>query len=150
MRLLYLAILFSLYAGCTQPVGQTNSSFDVKKEQAAIREVMRLQEVAWSKGDLEGFMKGYWNSDSLAFIGKRGLTYGWQPTLNNYRKSYPDPAAMGTLSFRLLQVKVMNPTHAYVVGKWHLARQAGDLDGHFSLLWQKKDGNWVIVSDHTS
>lgn len=111
---------------------------------------MAQQELAWNRGDLEGFMKGYWYSDSLRFIGSRGLTYGWKNTLQNYQNSYPDKDAMGTLVFTILSVEILSKKSAFVVGKWHLARENGDLSGHYTLLWRKIKGVWVIVADHSS
>lgn len=116
----------------------------------AIRQVMADQELAWSRGDLEGFMAGYWRSDSLRFIGSKGLTYGWQKTLDNYKKGYPTPEAMGKLTFTVLSIEKLSKHSAYVVGKWHLARTVGDLSGHYTLLWRKIKGKWVIVSDHSN
>lgn len=95
-------------------------------------------------------MNGYWESDSLKFIGSRGLTYGWQSTLTNYQHSYPDTAAMGKLTFHILSVEQAGPRSAFVVGQWHLKRTKGNLQGHFSLLWKKLAGKWVIVADHSS
>jgi ketosteroid isomerase-like protein len=111
---------------------------------------MADQELAWNRGDLEGFMQGYWHSDSLRFIGSRGLTYGWQQTLDNYKKGYPDTDAMGKLKFTILSVEQLSKRSAYVIGKWHLTRKAGDLEGHYTLLWKKVKGAWVIVADHSS
>ncbi len=119
-------------------------------DQQAIRKIMAAQESAWNRGDLEAFMQGYWNSDSLRFIGSRGLTYGWQQTLDNYKKGYPDIDAMGKLTFTILSVEILSRRSAYVIGKWHLARKAGDLSGHYTLLWRKIKGTWVIVADHSS
>ncbi|MBL7802877.1 MAG: nuclear transport factor 2 family protein [Saprospiraceae bacterium] len=115
-----------------------------------IRRVMQEQQDAWNRGDLEEFMQGYWQSDSLRFIGSRGLTYGWQATLDNYKKGYPDRDAMGTLTFDILSVELLSKKSAFVVGKWHLARKVGDLSGHYTLLWRKIKGKWVIVADHSS
>jgi ketosteroid isomerase-like protein len=129
---------------------QTLSAQRADGADAAIRAVMARQEAAWNRGDLEAFMDGYWRSDSLQFIGSRGLTYGWQQTLDNYRKGYPDRAAMGTLTFTLLRVELLSRKSAFVVGKWHLKRAAGDLSGHFTLLWKKIKGEWVVVADHSS
>ena len=119
--------------------------------QQTIRSIMAQQESAWNRGDLPAFMQGYWNSDSLRFIGSRGLTYGWQTTLDNYRKGYPDRATMGTLKFSILSVEKLSRRSAFVIGKWHLARgEKGDLSGHYTLLWRKIKGQWVIVADHSS
>ena len=118
--------------------------------ETVIREIMATQEAAWNKGDLEAFMEGYWKSDSLKFIGSKGLNYGWQKTLENYKRSYPDPAAMGKLTFSDVTVELISEDAAYVIGKWHLKRKAGDLSGYYTLLWKKIKGEWVIVADHSS
>ena len=117
----------------------------------AISQVLTTQTAAWNRGDVAGFMQGYWHSDSLVFIGKRGLTYGWQPTLDNYRRSYPDASAMGQLTFSNLHITPIGAEAAHVVGRWHLTRPAaGDLEGHFLLVFRRIDGRWVIVADHSS
>jgi ketosteroid isomerase-like protein len=116
----------------------------------AVRNILAEQSAAWNKGDIEGFMKGYWNNDSLMFIGKSGVTYGWNNTLNNYKKGYPDATAMGQLTFTILKVKSLSDQYQQVVGKWHLQRNQGNLEGHFTLLFQKIKGQWMIVTDHSS
>jgi hypothetical protein len=117
----------------------------------AILQTMSAQESAWNRGEIDQYMIGYWPSDSLKFIGSRGLTYGFATTLANYKKSYPDRAAMGMLKFVLISVEILSPDAAHVVGKWALARpEKGDLSGHFTLLWRKIDKKWVIVADHSS
>jgi ketosteroid isomerase-like protein len=121
-----------------------------KNDEAKIRQVLSAQTQAWNRGDAEGFMQGYWKSDSLMFIGKSGVTRGWQKTLENYRKGYPDTAAMGKLAFDIVSVKPLSPGYFFVVGKWMLKRSIGDLSGHFTLLFQKIMGEWVIVADHSS
>ena len=121
--------------------------------QEQIAATLERQAEAWNKGDLEEYMKGYWQSDSLMFIGKNGLTFGWENTLTNYRNSYSDRQKMGQLHFDIISIQPVVEEKAYfVVGKWHLQRGAalGDLQGHFSLLWEKKNDEWVIVADHSS
>ncbi len=120
---------------------------DVK---AIITKLMDDQEVAWNKGDLEGFMYPYSKSDSLKFIGKSGITYGWQKTLDNYKKNYPDKATMGTLDFTILSIDEVSTSAAVVVGKWFLKREKGDVGGYFTLVWRRTETRWVIVMDHTS
>jgi ketosteroid isomerase-like protein len=119
-------------------------------EEGRIKNLLHTQTEAWNKGDLEGFMQTYWKSDSLLFIGKNGIKWGWQETLNNYKRSYPDTTAMGKLSFDILVVKELSPDYYYVVGKWMLKRTIGDLSGHYNLLLRKIKGQWVIVADHSS
>lgn len=120
------------------------------KNELAIRKSLNEQLEAWNKGDIPRFMETYWKNDSLMFIGKSGVTYGWQKTLDNYKKGYPDTAAMGKLDFNLLQVRRLSADHYFVVGKWHLTRTIGDVGGHFTLLFRKFGDRWMIVSDHSS
>jgi len=120
------------------------------KDETAIRDLLEEQRLAWNKGYLETFMATYWQNDSLMFIGKSGVTYGWQNTLDNYKKGYPDTAAMGKLNFNILEVKRLSVMYFFVVGKWHLTRSIGNVGGHFTLLFKKVKNKWVIVADHSS
>ncbi len=117
--------------------------------EAQIRDVMARQVEAWNNGDIDAFMQGYWNSDSLRFISSRGTTYGWQMTLDSYKRSYPDKATMGILTFEILEIDVLSESSAFVLGRWHLQREA-PVGGYYTLLWKKIDGEWLIVLDHTS
>jgi ketosteroid isomerase-like protein len=119
-------------------------------DEKIIRNAMNEQLAAWNNGDINRFMGTYWASDSLMFIGKSGITYGWQKTKENYLKSYPDTAAMGKLDFKILEVKRLSVLYFFVVGKWHLTRSIGDVGGHFTLLFKKIKGKWVIIADHSS
>lgn len=116
----------------------------------SIRKVLFEQEKEWNKGNLDGYMQGYWKSDSLKFIGKSGIQYGWQQTLDNYKKSYPDKASMGQLKFDILKVDILSDSSAFVIGKWALTREKGNLEGYFTLLLKAIEGRWVIVCDHSS
>ena len=120
------------------------------KDELLIRASMAEQLRAWNAGDINGFMNTYWHDDSLMFIGKNGITYGWQNTLNNYKRGYPDTAAMGKLNFDIIQVKRLSTVYFSVVGKWHLTRSIGDIGGHFTLLFRRVKNKWVIISDHSS
>lgn len=114
-----------------------------------VKAQMEAQQSSWNNGDIPGFMEYYWKSDSLKFIGSKGITYGWQKTLDNYLKSYPDKAAMGVLKFTIKEATQLSPTSIYVVGKWELEKEA-PAGGYFTLLWKKIKGKWLIVTDHTS
>src|SRR5476649_2240370 len=120
------------------------------KDETAIRNAMNEQLKAWNAGDINRFMNTYWHDDSLMFIGKSGVTYGWQKTLENYKKNYPDTATMGKLDFTILQVRRLSPIYFFVVGKWHLTRSVGDVGGHYTLLFRKVKTKWMIVADHSS
>ncbi len=115
-----------------------------------IRELLANQTVAWNRGDIPEFMSGYWKSDSLVFVGKSGITYGWQKTLDNYLKNYPDAATMGQLRFDIVQLKKLSSNTCFVLGKWFLKRTVGDVGGHFTLILKKFKEGWKVVSDHSS
>jgi len=136
--LLLPALAFSLVA-LAQP-----------RDAVSIRKVLDEQIKEWNKGNIEGFMQGYWRSDSLMFIGKSGINWGWQKTLDNYRKNYPDTIAMGQLSYDIILVKELSPEYYYVVGKWMLIRSIGNLGGNYNLLFRKLNGQWFIIADHSS
>ncbi|MGC4100676.1 YybH family protein [Ferruginibacter sp.] len=120
------------------------------KDETVIRQSLEEQRAAWNAGNIDRFMQTYWQSDSLMFIGKSGITYGWQKTLENYKKGYPDTTVMGTLDFNILEVKRLSVLYFSVVGKWHLTRSVGDAAGYFTLLFKKIKNKWVIVMDHSS
>lgn len=137
---LFLFVSFFLFS--------LNASFSQKKKK--IEKILHEQDSYWNQGDIEGFMKTYWQNDSLMFIGKSGVTYGWNNTLNNYKRGYPDVTAMGQLHFDLIQIRKLSRKYYFVVGKWYLRRTIGDLQGHFTLLIKKINHHWVIVADHSS
>ena len=140
-RIIYILIMFLISA---------NTISAQSKDETTILGLLEEQRLAWNTGDKEKFMVTYWQNDSLMFIGKSGVTYGWQNTLNNYKKGYPDTAAMGKLQFDILEVKRLSVMYFFVVGKWHLTRSIGDVGGHFTLLFKKVKNKWVIVADHSS
>ncbi|MFN7686216.1 MAG: hypothetical protein ACK5OP_00650, partial [Sphingobacteriales bacterium] len=65
------------------------------KDEQEILRILDNQNKAWNRGDLDGFMKGYWENDSLMYIGKSGVTYGYANTLASYKRNYGDTARMG-------------------------------------------------------
>jgi ketosteroid isomerase-like protein len=124
------------------------SSYAQNKE--AVMKVLEDQRQAWNRGDIDNYMQGYWKSDSLVFVGKTAPVYGWQGTLDRYKKSYPGKAAMGELTFDIIQVKILDDHNAFVLGGWHLKREKDAPGGYFTLWFRKINGEWKIVCDHTS
>ena len=112
-------------------------------------DVLQTQQVAWNNGNIEAFMEGYWKSDSLSFSGSNGRTLGWQKTLARYKSSYPDKDAMGQLAFEVLDLDLLGPESAVMLGRYTLIRVKDRPTGLFTLIWRKINGKWVIVSDHT-
>jgi uncharacterized protein (TIGR02246 family) len=121
---------------------------------AAARNVLATQKDAWNRGDIDAFMQGYARSDTIRFAGGDRFNYGWQATLDSYRKGYPDAAAMGKLDFDLVEVRELSPDIVYVFGKWRLSRanEAADKAPHglFTLILERADGVWAVTRDHTS
>jgi ketosteroid isomerase-like protein len=126
------------------------SGFAQTGPEASIRRIMTDQAAAWNKGNIDEFMIGYWNNDSLVFVGQSGLSYGYNTALANYKKHYDSPDKMGQLFFTLLSIRKLSPDYCFVLGKWLLKRKIGDVGGIYSLLFRKIDGRWQIVVDHTS
>ncbi len=119
-------------------------------DEKIIRNMLADQISFWNKGDIPSFMKGYWENDSLVFIGKNGPTYGYNNTLRNYQKNYPNKDYMGVLNFDIISVQPIEKDHYFVIGKFMLQRKVGDASGHFTLIFKRINGVWKIVSDHSS
>ncbi|MFI5451028.1 YybH family protein [Pedobacter sp. UC225_61] len=115
-----------------------------------ILNLLEKQRTDWNRGDVEAFMQGYWKNDSLLFVGKSGATYGWQKTLDNYKKGYPDKAAMGFLTFGIKKVELFTKDRAFVLGSWNVKQEKNELKGYFTLLLRKINGAWKVVVDHSS
>jgi ketosteroid isomerase-like protein len=121
-----------------------------KADRVAIRTVLATQVAEWNRGDINAFMEGYWNSPQTAFVGPTGILRGWHTVLERYRKQYPDRAAMGHLAFTGLDVNMLAPDAALVVGHWQLKRQNDAPGGVFTLVLKKFPDGWRIINDHTS
>ncbi|MFP4844945.1 YybH family protein [Winogradskyella sp. PE311] len=153
MKPIYTILLALLFVSCisvkadvtTEQTKQTTTS--PSEAEAAIRLVMEAQEIAWNNHDLEGFMQGYWKSDSLKFYGSNGLTLGWENTLANYKKGYPTKAESGTLNFVINDISNIEGDNYWVMGEYHLKREVGDADGVFIIIFKKINGAWKIVAD---
>lgn len=145
MKLIFLAAFLLLIA--TSPFAQSDAQ--KTKSAAEIKAVMDKQAIDWNRGNIPAFMEGYWKSDQLTFVSTR-VTKGWQPTLDNYKKSYPDKAAMGTLTFSDLEITVVSKDAAVVLGSWSLQREKDKPGGKFTLIFRKFKEGWRIVHDHTS
>ena len=149
--MVWIAAVSSLLSGCIIHVKTTQSveGSQPSREVDAIRRVLVQQDQAWNRGDIDTFMSGYWNSPQLSFSSSGRVTKGWQQTKDNYHKRYPNRAAMGHLTFDDLEISIMKPGVALVLGRWHLDRDK-PVGGAFSLVFRKINRQWLIVHDHTS
>lgn len=126
------------------------SSHAQNKDEQEIKQLLDAQVAEWNKGNIAGYMHGYWESDSLLFIGSKGPRYGYKNTLEKYKQAYPDDAHMGKLHTNISEMRRLSGNYYFIVGKWALKRSAGDVSGDFTLLVRKINGHWVIVVDHSS
>jgi ketosteroid isomerase-like protein len=145
MKMLLLTMLLIL--------GAMSVTFAQSKEdkiKGEVRKVMDEQVAAWNRGDIEGFMKGYWNSPQMTFVSGDNVTKGWQPTLERYKRSYDSRAKMGVLSFTDLEITVTSKESAVVLGRFTLVREKDKPTGMFTLNFRKFKDGWKIILDHTS
>ena len=146
MRFLFIATLLLFSFACTKKANTNLSAEDYK----SIKVVLDSQVSAWNKGDIKTFMKGYWNSDSLRFIGRKGVRFSYKSVESNYLKNYNSIEKMGHLSFDSLlftQISGENKI-ANVTGQWEITG-ANNAGGFFSLLFKKVEDDWKIIVDHT-
>lgn len=141
-----------LFAGAVLVVAQTPSRprVNAQRERARIMAVMNAQAEAWNRGDVAGYMDGYWRSSKTTFVSGDSLTRGWQTVLDRYQKSYNTREKMGTLTFSEVEITILSPTTAVALGKWELTRANDRPHGYFSLIFRKVRAGWRIVQDHTS
>ena len=135
---------------CIFCLALTHNLFAEDKNIREIHKMLFAQVMEWNKGNIEGYMKGYWENDSLLFIGSKGPRYGYEATLKRYKEAYPDTAHMGKLISRITSVQKLSDEYYFVVGTWALQRSVGDVNGSYTLLIKKIKGKWVIVCDHSS
>ncbi len=140
-----------LLASCEPPELEERAPvLDPQTVAAAVLDVLDEQVEAWNEGDIEGFMAGYLRSEELRFTSGNEVRRGWRHTLERYRQTYPDRAAMGTLAFEELDVRVLSEHAAQVFGRFRLTRESDEPTGLFTLLVERHGDRWLIVTDHTS
>ena len=149
MRRMLLAV--SLTATVVLFGASPGRSDDANAAKKAIQKVLDDQAAAWNKGDLEGFMAGYWKSDGLTCFSGKDVTRGWNATLERYKKRYQSEGKeMGKLTFSDLKIDVLGPDSAVVRGRFKLVTSKETPQGLFTLLFKKTADGWKIVHDHTS
>ena len=128
------------------------TSLFARDDKAAIEQVIRMQQDAWNRGDLEGFMQGYWQSPELTFFSGGKENHGWQAALDRYKAAYASPGhAMGKLEFANLRVEMLGADAAFVRGEYHLTMPDGKTPhGLFTLIFRKFPDGWKIVHDHSA
>jgi len=147
----YLILVILIYFCSCNPIKEdVLTDAQIKIDTAAITSVLHQQANDWSDASIDAFMKGYDNTSNLLFVGKSGITKGWQETLNRYKAGYPTKDHTGELKFDILEVQPINTGAYLLVGEFHLVRKVGKADGIFTLVFKKVDGQWKVISDHTT
>jgi ketosteroid isomerase-like protein len=126
------------------------SAAGAQSEDRAIRSVLDDQVKAWNEGDIDGYMKGYWNSEETSFVSGGTVIKGHANVLARYKKSYESREKMGTLTFEDLKIRNVSSSSAVATGTWRLKRSNDSPWGRFTLIIEKKKEGWRIVYDHTS
>lgn len=148
--LISIALIGLLFGSCQNKISEQSAITQVSQEdKAKILAQMDASRQCWNKGDFEGYMKVYWQSDSLTFMGLNSITKGWHSTLRNYKKGYPTQQHRGILSYSFHHFNQLASDCILVVGSFHLEREVGNAEGNFSLIWKKINGEWRIILDHT-
>jgi len=119
-------------------------------DDGAVRSLLDNQVAAWNRGDVDGFMQGYWDSDSTVFSSGGTLTIGYREVLSRYRKAYDSRKKMGVLKFSDLAIQFLSSKIAVAMGIWDLVRISNSVWGRFTLIIEKKPEGWRITHDHTS
>ena len=117
---------------------------------AEIQSVLTAQQDAWNRGDIDAFMNGYARSASTVFVSQDEVSRGWETVRDRYRVKYSDRTKMGTLSFSEIEVTMLSPDAAVVLGRWKLKRENDEPHGRFTLIFKRLPEGWRIVHDHTS
>ena len=150
----YLIVLITIttfiFSSCNSQIGTGTNNEGSLSSKTEVLAILNQQEASWNDGDVDGFMKGYWNNDSLMFVSGEKVLYGWQKMTDNYKKTYNTKQLMGELKFKVHKTEVLSNDAVLVIGNWSIHREMTDFGGKFSLLWRKINGEWKIVIDHTS
>lgn len=147
-RLFFACVVAVIAMGCTDR--GTFESGPSNPAPPAFEQILTEQAAAWNRGDIDGFMAHYWRSPKLTFSAGGTTETGWEATRDRYRRRYPTPEKMGRLEFSELQVHPLGSSAALVLGRWKLIRRDDAPEGNFSLIFERIDGRWVIVHDHSS
>jgi len=118
-----------------------------------IRAMLKNSEAAWNRGDLAAFATDYEDSAETTFIGREITHGGVEAILARYRRGYPTPEAMGTLTFSEIAVRPLGKGYALANGRFALKRTpagGGDAAGRFTLVLRKTKAGWKIIHDHSS
>lgn len=143
---------FLLLLSCNTKNESKNNDYNMQntEEIQAIKQMLRAQQDYWNNGDIDGFMKSYWNSQELIFTSlNHKPTYGWNNTLERYKESYPTKESMGELKFKIINLEIISKNTAVLKGEWELIRKKDHPLGIFWIELRKFEEDWLITKDST-
>ena len=144
-RYLIFCFLAGAILGSTSILAEQSNAIS-----SEIESVLRAQQEAWNRGNIDAFMNGYSRSDATVFVSSDEVTRGWQKVLDRYKQKYSDRAKMGMLTFSNLEITGLSNDSAVVLGSWKLKRASDEPHGRFTLIFRRFPDGWKIVHDHTS
>ena len=147
MKPLWLVLVLIVGAARLEAADEKSSNAPVTSE---IRAVLRAQQEAWNRGDIDSFMNGYARAETTVFVSGDEVRRGWQTVHDRYLSKYSDRAQMGILTFSDLEIEQLGPDSALALGRWELKRANDNPHGRFTLIFRKTPDGWRIVHDHTS
>jgi uncharacterized protein (TIGR02246 family) len=113
---------------------------------AALQAELTRQAGAWNRGDLDAFCAFY--ADDAVFISPSGVTRGRQAVLDRYKKRYPTPAAMGTLSLEAIDTRLFGQEGATAMARWTLSYPDKPPATGLTLVVLRREGRgWRILQD---
>jgi len=143
--------------GCVFVAGNTGSwsgsPTDTEQIQARadISAAMTASARAWTSGDLAGFMDSYENSGTVTYVTPKGVVHGRDAIRDRYGPRFVPGAMHDALSFENVEIDLMAPDIANVIGFYRLTR--GDSTtayGPTTVVMRRRDGHWRIIHDHSS
>jgi uncharacterized protein (TIGR02246 family) len=147
-----LALALLLAPAQSMPAQDDSPLHTASRLELDVVKVVLTQEKAWNAGDIADYVKEFKDSPDTLFVWSH-VSRGFKQILEDYERTYPNRASMGTLTYSELEVHSLSDTFAVCIGKYHVERakkDGGPADGLFSLVLEKTPDGWKIVLDHTT
>jgi ketosteroid isomerase-like protein len=131
----------------------TEANDPISDPKRDIQAVLDKQVGAWNRGDVEGFMAGYWHSPDLIYLANNKVVRGWQSLLDFYHQTFNAPGGkeMGVLELTEVEIVMLGKDAALVWGRYRVTtRDAKTRGGLYTLIMRKLPQGWLTVHDRTS
>jgi len=105
---------------------------------------------AWNRGDIDGYLSDYWHSDKVRWVSEGKVSYGFEAIASAFRARFNSTENMGNLEVADLEIQLISKSDALVFGAWTQTTRTARRTGVFTVHMKKIDGEWLVVSDHSS